>query len=110
MSDPKILLMLYPGCISFETMLAVELLGRKHKVDVVTTNDNPHQDASGLQILPTLNFAEINLDHYAALLVPGGNPDEIVGDERVRTLIQGFHDAGKVSGIAGVLVLGDAGF
>ena len=60
MSDKKILLMLYPGCISFETMLAVEILGRSYSVDAVTTNNQNHMDASGLQIVPQLPFEEVN--------------------------------------------------
>lgn len=111
MSAKKILLMLYPSCISFETMLAVEVLGEKYSVDVVTTNDELHTDASGLQIRPQCSFKDIHISDYAALLVPGGNPDTIIGDTRVQLLIQAFYEAELVvAGIcAGVLVLADSG-
>ena len=111
MSDKKILLMLYPGCISFETMLAVEILGRSYSVDAVTTNNQNHMDASGLQIVPQLPFEEVNTADYVALLVPGGNPDEIVGKTHVQKLIREFHTADLIIGgiCAGVLVLADSG-
>lgn len=110
MSDKKILLMLYPGCISFETMLAVEVLGQTYPLEVITTNDEVHTDASGLKLEPHLSFDEIQLDDYVVLLVPGGNPDPIVGNARVQQLIREAHAKGiLVGGIcAGVLVLADS--
>ena len=111
MSDKKILLLLYPACISFETMLAVEVLGQAFPVEVVTTNNEVHTDASGLKLEPHLTFAELQLDDYAALLVPGGNPDGIVGDARVQQLVCETHTKGIVIGgiCAGVVVLADSG-
>ena len=107
----KILLMLYPGCISFETMLAVEILGQAFPVEVVTSNDAVHTDASGLKLKPHLPFSDIHLENYAALLVPGGNPDSIVGKTHVQELISESNSTGLVVGgiCAGVLVLADSG-
>ncbi len=111
MSDKKILLLLYPDCISFEAMLAIEILGEKHHVDVITSNDKCHKDASGLQIQPQVAFDSVAIDDYVALIIPGGNPDVIIGDIRVRQLIQEVYNAGLlVAGIcAGVVVLADSG-
>lgn len=111
MSDKKILLMLYPNCISFETMLAVEILGERYSVEVITTDNKIHTDASGLLIKPHLSFEKVQIDNYVALLIPGGNPDAIIGQTQVQHLIRKFHTARLiVAGIcAGVLVLADSG-
>ena len=107
----KVLLMLYPGCISFETMLAVEILGQAFPVEVVTTNDAIHTDASGLKLDPHLSFEDVQLENYVALLVPGGNPDGIVGEAAVQELVSKAHARGLVVGgiCAGVVVLADSG-
>lgn len=107
----KVLLMLYPGCISFETMLAVEILGQTFLVEVVTSNDAVHTDASGLKLEPHLPFDDIHLKNYVALLVPGGNPDSIVGKADIQQLISEAYTMGLVIGgiCAGVLVLADSG-
>ena len=107
----KVLLMLYPGCISFETMLAVEILGQTSPVEVVTSSNSVHTDASGLKLEPHLAFDDINLENYVTLLVPGGNPDSIVGKANVQQLISEAHAMGLVIGgiCAGVLVLADSG-
>lgn len=107
----KILLLLYPGSISFETMLAVEILGKNFPVDIVTSNDEIHTDQSGLKIAPHLNFDAVEIERYAALLVPGGNPDAIIGLKSIQQLIQRFDQMERVIGgiCAGVLVLADSG-
>ncbi|MEM7735257.1 MAG: DJ-1/PfpI family protein [Deinococcota bacterium] len=111
MSDKKVLLLLYPHCISFEAMLAVEILGQKYCVEVVTLDGELHTDASGLQIKPQIAFDGIQTDDYVALIVPGGNPDGIIGEARVQHLIHRFYSAQLIlAGIcAGVLVLADSG-
>lgn len=107
----KILAMLYPGCISFEIMLAIEVLGQKYPVDCVSTDDNPHIDSSNLHILNTIQFSDVNPDDYVAILVPGGNPDIIMDDSRVDDLIRMFHKKKRIIGgmCAGVLVLAKTG-
>jgi len=111
MNPKKILLLLYPNCISFETMLAIDILSQQFQTDVITPNNEVHKDASGLSIMTNLDFEDIQLRHYAALLIPGGNPDEIVGLSKIRTLIQKAHQADLIIGgiCAGVLVLADSG-
>ena len=107
----KVLLMLYPGCISFETMLAVEILGQTFPVEVVTTNDAVHTDASGLKLEPHVSFDDVQLENYVALLVPGGNPDGIIGEAAVQELVLKAHATGLVIGgiCAGAIVLADSG-
>lgn len=102
------LVVLYPGAISFEVMLAIELLG---SVDVATSDGCNHVDGSGLTIAPTVGLDAAAAVRYNTVLVPGGNPDGIVGDPTIRSLLTGAVDRGAtVGGIcAGVVVLADAG-
>ena len=102
------LVLLYPGAISFEVMLAIELLG---SVDVVTSDDGDHVDQSGLTIRPTLTMAQAATGTHTTVLVPGGNPDVIVGDPKVRNVLStAAEHSATIAGIcAGVVVLADAG-
>lgn len=102
------LVLLYPGAISFEIMLAIELLGQ---VDVVSSNDCDHRDTSGLTIKPTVGIDAALKTPYETVVVPGGNPDSIAGEKRTASLLHGAVDRrATIAGIcAGVVVLADAG-
>jgi 4-methyl-5(b-hydroxyethyl)-thiazole monophosphate biosynthesis len=100
--------LLYPGAVSFEVMLAVELLG---SVEVATSNDAAHIDASGLTISPTVTLARAITGGHQTVLVPGGNPDTIAGDHRIHELLANAAARSAIIGgiCAGVVVLADAG-
>ena len=107
----KTLVLLYPGAISYEVMFAINLLGEFGRVDIVTPENLDHLDTSGLKICPTVQFEDVCIRDYEALLVPGGNPDSIMDSNQIASLIRKAHESLLVVGgiCAGVLVLARAG-
>ncbi|CAH1588962.1 DJ-1/PfpI family protein [Vibrio rotiferianus] len=107
----RTLVLLYPGAISYEVMYAIECLGAYGRVDITTPENHNHTDSSGLRICPTVNFEDICITDYQALLIPGGNPDSIMGRDPIASFIQKAYESSLVIGgiCAGVLVLARAG-
>lgn len=89
-------------------MLAIELLG---SVDVATSNDADHVDASGLTVRPTLALEQAVAGNHRTVLIPGGNPDTIAGDRRIHRLLKNAVERSALIGgiCAGVVVLADGG-
>lgn len=90
MSDKKVLLLLYPDCVSFEAMLTIEILGQTYPVDVITSNDERHTDTSGLQIQPQFAFEKVAIDDYVALIVPGVIPMQLLAIHEYNSLFKRF--------------------
>lgn len=107
----QFLLMLYPGCISFETMLAVQLLGRKLELKTATPGGETHVDESGMKICADFSYKDALEHKFHTILVPGGDPEEIMGLKVVDEIILAAVANGVVvAGIcAGVLVLAKTG-
>ncbi|MGZ3771934.1 MAG: DJ-1/PfpI family protein, partial [Bdellovibrio sp.] len=107
----KIIIVLYPGCISFEVALVAELLSEKYEVVNATPNGQDLIEASGLPLKAQISYAEINLQNCRAVLVPGGNPESIVQNTKIDHILQNANEAGLLIGgiCAGPSVLAKAG-
>lgn len=105
---PPTLLLLYPGAILHEVSLATDLLG---EVEVATPDGAPFRDGCGLRVQADLAYAAVEAARYRAVLVPGGDPGEVIEDEQLHRCLREAHAAGAVVGgiCAGALVLAAAG-
>lgn len=72
------LAVLYPGCISFEIMLAMELLNDTFPVQVATPEGKMHHATNGLHITAQHSFATAPASEAQVILVPGGDPGKVV--------------------------------
>jgi len=108
----NIIVLLYPGCISYEVALAAELLSEKYEVLNATPDgrDLPAQ-TTGLSLRTQLSYSEVNLDNCKAILVPGGNPQVLIDNKEIdRILIQARDQNLLIAAIcAGPSVLAKAG-
>ncbi|GIV95984.1 MAG: dimethyladenosine transferase [Herpetosiphonaceae bacterium] len=107
----KTLILLYPGAIAFEIMLAAEILHRTFPVEVATPNGQPLLNSNGMEIRAALSYPEVNINSYACVLVPGGDPGSIMENEEIDRILQ-QADAARlhIGGIcAGALVLAKTG-
>lgn len=112
MSQPSCIVLLYPGCTIAEVIeLATRLRGADVPVEFVSADGGDVIDQSGLIMIPDRPIDEIDRSKVGVVVVPGGDPEAIIGDAAVKRLLNAVVDAGGVvAGIcAGVLVLGDAG-
>ena len=107
-SRTRTLVILYPGCIAFEVLLAADVL---QGCTFATTDDRPHGDGSGLRISPTCTFAAAISRDHDVILIPGGNPDAVIENQKLRTFLRRCIEDGTIVGgiCAGVLVLAASG-
>jgi hypothetical protein len=64
MKQETVIVLLYPGCISYEVSLAAELLSEKYEILNATPDgkDLP-TSTSGLSLRTQLSYSEVNLDN-----------------------------------------------
>lgn len=105
------LLVLYPGCTTFEVMLTLELL--RHHTQVIATSPYGAEvtDSSGILIHAHQSYDEVEPERFGLVLVPGGDPEVIMDDKRVDKILQGADEGSTPMGgiSAGVLVLAKSG-
>ncbi len=109
------LVVLYSGCtVSEVAFTADQLVRRGHDVVWWTHGNEIVTDTAGLRILPSEGAATDIVTASSAvdlMLVPGGDPASIVGDEAIATSLRNAdrRHAHIAAICAGVLVLADAG-
>ena len=111
MKKENVVVLLYPGCISYEVSLAAELLSRNFQVINASPDGHDLQDASGLPLKVNLKYADVNLEDCKAILVPGGNPESIITNKDIDNIL---FEADKRSLViaaicAGPVILSKAG-
>jgi putative intracellular protease/amidase/ADP-ribose pyrophosphatase YjhB (NUDIX family) len=107
----QVLVLLYPGCISYEVALASELLSEKFQIVTASPDGAPLSEASGLPLAIQLKYAEVDLSFCKAILVPGGDPKSISQNKDIdRILVEANKKSLLIAGIcAGPSVLAKAG-
>ncbi len=104
--------LLYPGCTVAETIeLTTRLGGLGVEVTHVGATVGPIRDRSGLSMNPDGPIGDLDPATVDVLVLPGGDPEVIVEDDRVLDVVASVAgNGGRVAGIcAGVLVMAAAG-
>jgi 4-methyl-5(b-hydroxyethyl)-thiazole monophosphate biosynthesis len=94
----RILVLLYQEFAEFEATL-LGYVARCEGHEIVTTAPSEVSEVTGMggfQVRPQKTVDTIDPDDYAALLVPGGDWQEIIDRQEVSALIRAFFAAGKV--------------
>ena len=107
----RTLVVLYPGSIEFEVLLAAHLVGEKYPVFVATPDGLDYESANGMCIRADSAFSEVDVSNVKIALVPGGDPASVVGDESLNTLMRSASERGAIIGAicAGPFILAQAG-
>ena len=111
MPGDRTLLVLFPGCILFETALATELLHPHLPVEVATPDGEAHASSSGLTIAADHALADVDPARYRAVLIPGGDVESVLENDALSELLRRALDGGAVVGAicAGPLLVARAG-
>lgn len=111
MAATRTLLVLYPGAIAYEAMLAAELLGRRFPVHVATPDGAPYRSDAGHSILADTSYEAIEAAQYRCTLIPGGDPGSIIENATIAHALGALHTAGSILGAicAGPILLAKAG-
>ena len=110
-SPAKVLVLSYPGCIMFEVMLASELLGQVYKIEIATPDGSDLNSTTGMVFKAQHSYDSVNARDYACVLVPGGDPYEVMQDKNVDLILQTASANGVPIGAicAGPVLLAKAG-
>lgn len=84
----KSLVVLYPGCIEFEIMLACEILNKRFPIEIATSNGSDHQGSNGMTFKSNMSFEDVDPLKYRAILCPGGDPGSIIGNQQLNQILQ----------------------
>ena len=100
----------YPGCIEFEILLACEILNEYFPVKVTTPDGSDHIGSNGLTIKADYSFAKVDPNLFKIILVPGGDPGFLVGNNEISTILQKCNINKAIIGAicAGPLILDQA--
>lgn len=107
----RVLTVLYPGCVPFEVALALELLRDECVLETCAPAGVARIEAGGLSIAPTHAYPDVQGDAYAAVLVPGGDPADVMRDPSLDRILADADGRGRLLAAicGGVLVLAKAG-
>jgi len=107
----KTLALLYPGCIEFEILLACELLNGKFPVEVITPDGLDHVGSNGMIFKSSGSLTSVRADDYKIVLIPGGEPKILIGNETLNKFLRAAHSKGAIIGAicAGPIALAQAG-
>ncbi len=101
--------LLYPNCIEYEIMLALEFMNKKFAVKVATPSGNEHRGSSGIRIQADMKFENIDVSMVKCILVPGGDPYDIIEDEALQPVMkQLLHSANSRGVLIGAICAGPA--
>lgn len=108
----KVLVLVYDTFAEFEiAILLTALRGTEHVVRTVGLDASPVTSTGLLRVVPDLSLADVDPEEYDALVVPGGDASQAMGDERLRALVASLDRRGALLAAicGGPAVLGDAG-
>ena len=92
----KTMALLYPGCVEFEIMLACEILNDKFRVDVITPYGLNHIGSNGMTIQASGGFESVEPQDYKVILIPGGNPEKLIGNELLNQILKKAYSKGVI--------------
>lgn len=108
----KVLAIIYPGCILFEIMVALEMISDSFPIVTVSINKDPIKMNNGLTVIPDITFNEIDLNEYKYILIPGGDVKSIIENKEIDAVLRSAVDNPKIfiGGICnGALVMAKTG-
>jgi 4-methyl-5(b-hydroxyethyl)-thiazole monophosphate biosynthesis len=110
----KVLVPIADGFEEMEGVIIIDTLRRAGWEVVVAGLKEGHVTASrGVKIIPDTTLAEVELNDFDIIVLPGGavGTDKLINNDRILTAIRHFHEKGRILGAicAAPLVLQAAG-
>lgn len=90
----KVLAVFYSGCIEFEIMLAIELLREGFAIESCSPAGGLHISQSGLRFQTDYAFEQVNPADYRAMLIPGGDPYDLLENTDIDRLLRTAAEQG----------------
>lgn len=95
----------------FEVMLASELLSKSLPVEIATPDGDDLVSTTGITFKANHAYSSVQIQDYACILVPGGDPSEVMENAQIDNVLQEANKLGTIIGAicAGPVVLAKAG-
>ena len=77
-AEKRVLVLLYRGCIAYEVQLAAELAHATHAIETSSPRGEDVALGNGMRARADVALEEADASRYDAVLVPGGDPAELV--------------------------------
>ncbi len=111
---PKVAVILADGFEEVEAVAVIDVLRRAGIETVIAgLHAGPVSSARNVKIVPDAVIDAVKVDDFDMIILPGGQPgsDNLNADERVKDLIKGFSQKGKLTAAicAAPFVLANAG-
>lgn len=87
MSATRTFVLYYEGFAEFEVVLACLAMAQGEIVAAAQSLD-PVTSEEGQRLLPDRTIADVDPDEVDLLIVPGGNPSRLIGDEALTSLLK----------------------
>lgn len=84
----KTYVMLYEGFVNFEIVLSMYLLKTATEIKTIALSEAPVKSAEGLTVTPDMTIFDVTLEEDDVLLIPGGDPTVLDGEEDFYDLIR----------------------
>lgn len=111
---PRVVIVLAEGFEEVEAVAVIDVL-RRAGIDTVIAglSDGPVASARKVRVIPDTVIDTVKPEDFDMIVLPGGQPgsDNLNADPRVKDLIMGFSQKGKLTGAicAAPIVLANAG-
>lgn len=102
----RIALFYYDGFAEFEIVLAGLIFQRDHEILAVALEDREYRSEEQQRFLVDQTLRDSDVESIDLLIVPGGDPGDLVENEELKVFVQNLLSSGKkVAGICGGALL-----
>lgn len=104
-------ILIYDTCVQFEVVLAALFLKQKAEIVTYGLEMRDHITYEGFLVRPHRLLEDMDPDKVDLFIIPGGDPDEMLGDLILGKKLRGLNERGKVLAAicGGPVHLGTAG-
>ena len=92
----KVGILVYDGCVQFEVDLAAFLIRQKHEMITFGLEVRDHESAEGFLLRPHRLLADLDPDVIDAFIIPGGEPEPILGNVTLNRTLRNLNGRGKL--------------
>ncbi|WP_158540611.1 DJ-1/PfpI family protein [Romboutsia weinsteinii] len=107
----KVHVLIYEGFTEFEVILANYFVKTKGEIVAVGLKEDIIKSFEGFCIKPDIALKDVNLEDVEALIIPGGDPDELFNCKELKEVLVKLNEDKKLIGAicSGVIHLAQAG-
>ncbi|MDP4093404.1 MAG: DJ-1/PfpI family protein [Bacillota bacterium] len=92
----KTFVLVYEGYVQFEIVLACYLMKTKSRIITVGLDSAPVNSYEGFKVLPQISLAELDTEKADIFIMPGGNPEPLLGCSRLKDTVSRMNSGGTI--------------